>query len=587
MPIISDRFATNCSTVFSNNYDTCGTVTRSTIAHLTPAQLEAMFITGGLFADLDAWFKTSIEMKACGTRTYGLYDWIMSSADRTKGKAALNVQKAMGNPSLMFPFILGKQESVINTDYWAILNGIAKSGYTGDLPATGSGTMTAGPLTAAELALAAGSDRIIRVVSNYGVDLDDKWFVPGAVMHIFTRASDGSAENGNWKVLAATTATDLSYTDVLVTTQNAGSTAAYETAPVDGVLVPGVNNVSDFESWCYNRPNWDGKKMVPFWIQTMRRTRCVDSEYQKFFARLMESGVNNAFKEFGDIPMARRNAQDELNYKKEFVNAFIYNKAISTNQTLALWGSLEAINTTSSSALTIPTEGKIMGRRANFIGVREQLRLCGRVKDLANQPLNLYELLDEIYRIMRARETNGRPTTDIDLFTDNVTKANLMTAFMQYYKQEYLEQIRFVAEIGGANELGMIWDSFRVKYPSGVRINVISHPYFDDFRDANKTASQESMGSRIWILDIGTGGTIYWSQIASNRVVHTIGELEALAKVDSTFACTMSNITQTQTLISETGTAVVECPANSLMIENFSTAVPITTGSAGSPTDLV
>jgi hypothetical protein len=428
---------------------------------------------------------------------------------------------------------------------------------------------------------------VIRVVSRYGVDLDDKWFNPRTVLHIFTKKANGNFENGAWKVLARATAADKTYTDVLVTTQNAGSTTLYETAPTDGVVIIGQNNVNDFESWCQNLPNYDGKKRTPFWIQTMRRTRCVDSEYQKFFTRLMESNVNEAFQEFGDIPMAKRNAQDELEYKKRFCNAFFFNKAISSNQTLANWGSLDAINTTTVSTLDLPTEGKIIGRRANFIGVYEQLKACNRVRDLTGQPLNLLELFDEIYRIKRARESQGRPVTDIDIYTDSVTKANFMQGMLAYYKSLYLDQARFIIELGGSNDLGMVWDSYRVIYPSGVRINIISHEFFDDFRDANKTESQEEIGSMMWILDLGKGGSIYWSQIASNRKVHTTGELETLSKIDATFACVMENITQQVTMVSETGTAIVECPANSLAVMNIGTGLPVSTAkSAPSYVDL-
>lgn len=577
MPVkITDRFATTCSTVFANNYDTCGTITRSSIAHLTPTLLESLFSSGGLFADLDAWFKTSIEMKACGTRTYGLYDWIMSGADRTKGKAALSVSKAMGNPSLLFPFILGRQDSVINTDYWAITTGMAQSAYTAGVT---------GNLDADDLATGAASDRVIRVVSRYGVDLDDKWFNPRTVVHIFSKRGNGKFENGAWKVLASATATDKTSVDVLVTTQNAGSAGLFDATPDAGVLIIGQNNVNDFESWCNNLPNYDGRKRTPFWIQTMRRTRCVDSEYQKFFARLMESEVNRGFQEFGDIPMAKRNAQDELEYKKRFCTAFFFNKPISANQTLAAWESLESINTASSSALTLPTEGKLIARRANFIGIYEQALACSRVKDLAGQPLNMIEFFDINYALMRARETTAErniPVMDIDWYTDSVFAATFQDGMIKYYKEKYLDQMRFEQNISsGSNDLGMLWTSYRVPFPAKVRINIITHEWFDDFRDANKTENQESAGTFLWALDLGSGGSIYWSQIAANRKVHTIGELEALAKIDSTFSCVMETITQQQTLISETGTAVMECPNNNLFCTNLGSATPITTGRQG------
>src|SRR5215472_16597051 len=62
----SNRFQeTPCKVVVSNNFDTHGTITRASVAHLTPAQLESIFRPGGLFAEMDSWFRTAFEMKAC------------------------------------------------------------------------------------------------------------------------------------------------------------------------------------------------------------------------------------------------------------------------------------------------------------------------------------------------------------------------------------------------------------------------------------------------------------------------------------------------------------------------------------------
>src|SRR5438552_2983277 len=62
-----------CKVVVSNNFETSGTITRSSIAHLTPADLENLFRPGGLFADMQAWFQTSFEMQACGVKINGMY----------------------------------------------------------------------------------------------------------------------------------------------------------------------------------------------------------------------------------------------------------------------------------------------------------------------------------------------------------------------------------------------------------------------------------------------------------------------------------------------------------------------------------
>jgi hypothetical protein len=573
---IDERFAAQCSVVFSNNYDTQGSITRSSIDYLTPSQLESLFAPGGLFADLDAWFKTAFEMKACGTRTFGLYDWIMSGSDRTKGKAALNTEKTMGmNPGVMFPFILGKQESVINIDFWAISAGGAQSAYTAGVT---------GPLTSGDLALAGATDRYVRVVSRYGIDLDAKWFVDRDRVNIFTRQG-GFAQMGQWKVMASAVATDLSYVDVLLKSENSGSSTPFWSAPTSGVLLPSVNNVNDFEKWCNNRPNYDGRKRVPFWFQTMRRTRRIDQLYLEYFKRLNQPGVNEAFKEFGDMDLAKRNAQDELNWQKRFCTAFFFNKPIGPNQTLALWENLDDISSATSGQLDTGMGGKVITKRANFIGVYEQLLRCDRVRDLQNQPMNYYEWLDENYRIHRARQTRGKANAmSIDWYTDSISRALMQSAYVAYLKAEYgSTNVQFPVKLGERNSLGFVWDSFEVKHPAGVQINIISHEFFDDWRDANKTENQESLGIMLLCLDLGKGGSIYWSQLASNRRVNRVGDLKDLAPIDKDFACVMETLTEEITMTSETGTAVVECPSDNLWIWNMADAVPLTTGKSANP----
>jgi hypothetical protein len=571
---MADRYQeTPCPVVVSNNYDTCGTITRASIAHLTPTQLESLFKQSGLFADMDAWFRTSFEMKACGTKTNGMYDWVMSS--QRNMRSLLSYEKIDKGPSLLHPFVLGRQDSVINKDFWAITQGQAKSAYTAGVT---------GPLTSDDLALGVGTDRVIRVVNRYGIDLDAKWFVSRDTVHIFGRAS-GVATLGQWKVLASAAASDLSYVDVLITTQNAASSTPYDTAPTAGVLLPGGNNVNDFESWCNNRPTLDPRKRVPFWYQTMRRTRCVDSEYIKVFTRLMES--NKYFQEFGDLPLAERNRQDEEEFQRRWLHSFFFGKPISANQTLALYQSLEQIETVTGTNTDPGLGGKVIAYRANMIGVYEQLRRCDRVRDVQNNPLNLYELFQNIYQIVRSRKSQGKMANSIDIYTDSEYAALFETAMIEYYKNEYGNaETRINIEEGSMENLGFEWRTYRLKWPFGVKINIITHEFFDDIASAHATEGIGSRGTFLLILDMGKpgpkGGTIYPGTIASNKVVHTLGQLEQLARLDRTFACTMENVTEEISLTSETCTAVVECPSNSLWIENVARVKPVTTGVTGS-----
>jgi hypothetical protein len=570
---------TPCQVVVGNNYDTsgAGSLTRTSIAHLTPTQLTSLFKPGGLFADMDSWFRTAFEMKACGVKTNGMYEWVNSNR-RSMGNL-LSYEKVDRGPSLLKPFVLGRQNSVINVDFWAITNGWANSGYV-------AGASTTAVLSGAQLALGVAGDRVIRVVNRYGIDMDEKWFLNRDRVMVFGRSS-GTATTGQWKVLASAVDASKTYVDVLVTSENAGSSSAFDAAPTTGVLLQGGNNVNDFESWCQNRPTLDPRKRVPFWYQTMRRGRAVDSEYTKVFTRLMES--NEYYRQFGDLPLSERNRQDEELWQKQWLHSFFFGKPISANQTMANWQSLEAITTATGSTVDPGLGGKTIAYRANMIGVYEQLKACDRVRDLQNNPLNLYEFFNEIYNIVRARKSQGRSVNRIDVYTDSVFAANFETAFINYLKKEYGDIVRLNIQ-EGSNSLGFTWRIFKPKFPVGIEIAIITHEFFDDFLNAFDREGIASRGRFALILDMGkpgpSGGTIYPGTIATNRKKRTLGELENLAKLDATFACVMEHITQDINLISETTTAVVECPANSLWIENIADAVPTTTGISGSKTDL-
>jgi hypothetical protein len=85
-------------------------------------------------------------------------------------------------------------------------------------------------------------------------------------------------------------------------------------------------------------------------------------------------------------------------------------------------------------------------------------------------------------------------------------------------------------------------------------------------------ASDGSGGRFLMILDLGGG--IYPGIVASNRVVHSTGDLDDLAKVNTGYSCVMKNPTKEVTLNSQTWTVIVDCPTDNLIIENFDNTVP-------------
>lgn len=580
---VSDRFAKTCQVVYASSYDTCGTITRSSIDYLTPSTLESLFAPGGVWADLEAWFKTAFEMAACGTRVNGMYNWIMANADRTQMKSLLQTEKVEKNPAVVWPFVMANQESVINIEYWYISTGGAQSGYT---------AAVTGPLTAGDLALGVAGDRWLRIKSRYGVELDEKFFTPKAVLYVLGRSGIGVAERGQWKILASEVAADRLSVDVLVTSENSGSSQPYAAAPTSGIVLIGINNVNDFEKFCSNRANFDGRKRVPFWFQTRRRSRCIDQQYREWYARLTTSNVNEAFKQFGDIPLAERNRQDEEHDQREFVNSFFFQKPIGPNQTLANWKSLGDILTPTGFSVDPGTGAQYVSKRANWVGVVEQLRDCDRYRDLQGMVLNFYEWLDINYQLMRARKSMYGSCREIDWFCDNPYAANLITAFTEYLKKEFgSTNIQFPVDIQSpiAKDFGFTWRSFEVKFPAGLRINIVTHEFFDDLRDAYKTEGIESAGINLWALDWGQKG-IFYSMLATNRKSWTVGDIKDLSRIDKDYACVMESFTKEITMTSETGAPVVRCPNNSLIITNIADRIPDTNGkssvSGGSYSDL-
>ena len=581
-----------CSTAISNNYDSCGTITRSNIAYATPSGLLDIFKSGsaGEYRDMQSLMTTNMELKACGTKTYGLYDWLMSSA-RPVG-ALINQKKIQGTDSIMEPFILASQKSIINDDYWAIVQSYQTS-YYGDN--NGTNGNAAYPISDAQLV---GATRVLRLHNRYSLDPNASWFVPGGTLHTFGRSAAGAATRTQFEIIAAAVAGAATpvFTDVAGKAVSNGDSTSDGTIEA-GVAVIGANNVSDYESWCNNRPALNPNRVVPFWTQTSRYTLCVDEFYKEWFAKLTAN--NPYFAKFGDVTIAERNRQLGAMWQREWMNSFFWGKRIGTNQSLANWTSLDpqyAHYNANLGGVTTSASSHVVSRKANAIGIYEQLQACGRVKDLKGQRLNLAELFNELYTLYRTRSNSGRPSDSIDCYTDSKTAASIQTAMVKYYGAATVtansnSAITFDYQVkdGSIAKLGFRVRSYELLYPQGVTLNIITDHYFDDFVSAMKAEALESSstynndGSARVIGDSGRflmfldlGGGIYPGIVDSNRKVHTVGALEDLAKIDSGYGCVMRSPTKEVTLNSVTWTAVVECPDDNLIVENFDDAEPDT-----------
>lgn len=549
---ISSNIFSKCLPAIGSNVNECGAVTLCNVVTAHTDELTTIFTDGsGNFRDLHALLATQFEIKACGARTNGLYDFLMANK-RMMGNRTVKRSLGPGN-SEIDPFILANQHSVINSEYWSLKN-----------------------------LYLSGSTYVIHVNSRASIPLDDRWFVPGMNIYVHARSSAGVALRGSFKVVSAQASSFGGASTILITATAENDTLGWVAkaafsgftggAPLSaGVVIRGSANVQDVERWCYNRPALNDRKHVPFWFETDRYTMCTDELYEAWFKRLQDG--NEYFKLFGDVDSSQRNKQLGDMFQREWLNKFFWNKRISTNQTLGLYRNLQQVSSFSNSTqgLYTPIEGKCVGRKANAIGVYEQLAECGQVFDLQNQQLNLVELFEQlIYPIWRARGDQGIPNSVIEIFTDSYTASQIQRGMIQYYDTRSDGLARFMIDTkkvmsGQMGELGFNFDEYQLQYPQ-VKIRIVTNNFFDDFATAMSLENQDSSGRFLWILDFTS---IYPGIITSNSKKHVTGDLEKLAAVDQDYACVMANPTQEVQLNSLTWTAIVECPATSAIVENF------------------
>src|SRR4051812_37769441 len=107
----SDIF-NKCLPAIGTNINECGGLTLCDISTATPSLLDSIFKEGSQFRDMGALLATQFEIKACGARTNGLFDFLMANKKMMKDRV-IKVPLGPGNSEIM-PFIMADQKSIIN-----------------------------------------------------------------------------------------------------------------------------------------------------------------------------------------------------------------------------------------------------------------------------------------------------------------------------------------------------------------------------------------------------------------------------------------------------------------------------------------
>ncbi len=545
--MLSATAFSKCAPNLTTNIKQCGTVTICNAKPLTLDELSGVYTQSGDYRIMDALLKAEMEIKMCDTVRNDLFDFFMSNKLAMKAKIDVENEEV----ARVAPFVKAKRYSAINNQYWAVANGQAN-----------------------------GGNWQVDLASTTNIPPDIRSFPVDMRIYISGRTGGGTDTHTAWVVVSATLINNA--VRVVLTAANSGSNlpSAALASPVTGMAVRGTANKSDFEKYCAEPPAYLNWNLVPFWIETQRTSMCTSDKYEEYRATLLTN--NPLYREFGDLPTTERNKQIGQDWQRGMLQTMFWGKPISGYQNVNSFDQLDDITSYGGGAFSIG-EGVCVGKRANMVGVYEQLAECGRIYDCLGASLNLIAVFNELYNIMRVRESAGRRADSYDLFTDSRTAQLIMQAMIGYYSGQQpagVDVLRVTMDINQPykkGDWGFRWQSFQLSYPNGVTINIVTHYYFDDLITAAAAAGLNTAagaGRRLWILDMAG---IYPGIINSNRIVNKTGDLKALAAIDSSYACVMAVNSQETTLTSVTGTMVVECPAGNLLLENFPNTIPVVT----------
>lgn len=553
MQLNANAFA-KCAPAISNTLRHCGSVGLCDVIPLTSSDLDA----GGVYLDgdgaarvLDHLLLADFEIKQCEANQDGWYEFLMSQRVNMSHKVVpMGIHQ---QTQRIAPFILADQLSPINDTYWLFNSGAVIDGDNPD-----------GPWS-------------YNVVSPTNIPVSVNRFPVGRRVFLFGQSAAGSATQTAWRVTSVEDTSGVGAAnqrlEVTLAPMNSESNLDADRLepPTEGWLRVGTNNVDDYEIECNEMPSYLNNKEVPFWIQTVRWSWCDSTRYAEYRELLMKG--NALWRKFFDLPETKRNKQLMLTQQRDFVHQFFYAKPLA-NQSMATYNQLENITSFDGDDLGIDG-GVCVGKRAEAVGVIEQLAECGRVIDLLGLEVNLPALFMAFYHILRIRESNGDRNKIVDVFTDSFTADLLNQAMWKYYSSKITDHngdaiLRANKSIDTQStkaQFGFSYKSYQLDFPSGATMNVITHYAFDDELDVANQAGIQTTARKLWILDFKG---IYPGIIASNSLRHDTGALKQLAALRSDFQCVMKVHTKMQSLFSQTYTVVVECPSGNLILENFS-----------------
>ena len=547
-----------------------GTLSAASITGLTPATLASYNLVEHNKAKVIAMAKEAREIGVIGSSLMDLF----YSRIQEVGKDALVKSSLPGMQSVILPYSYRNRKARIGNAQFLITAGSVNAN---------AGTTVGGivyPDSARNIVVGVGPGYVSNVTDLH------RYFLPGTFVYVEGINTGTSAKTVTpLKVVTASTTAGVTTvvvaanrTDTWWGTATNGEKAPYQ--PTHGVLYLGNNNVSDYESWCYNEPTNLSRSLIVDYFTTSRYTQCITQVYEDTLKGILAGEVNELAKSYNYLSIAEQNKQMAKQHESKTLNDLFYSDIEDENQSPETYNLLPPV-------LDAVDDSLVLGYKARALGIRTLLANAGQVIDLTGGPLDLDVLLEKLYDLYRIRKADGSNVEVIDLMTDKDTAAVLRGAFRA------IQTAFYGADAGKYYTTGQVLEGVRAMFkyekfqipalPFDVAVFV--HEFFTDriaaFGDGsgglNGSVNLKNSARTIMALD---WSDIVWAIQGTNSARREFGG-KVSADALELFSCRIKLNPKKIDLRSVTWTLQIGDELRSLMLENYSLAAPTYTLGAG------
>lgn len=481
----------------------------------------------------------------------------------------------VGRQSLVAPFIMRPQRTVINDNYFTVTDGVA--GSSSEIAAhSGAWLITVGQHTTGSW--------------HTKIPNMERYFLPGSNIFIenwdnpsnknlqrvsFKVVSSVNADNGGRSLAAVLVVPNL--TSAQYTALSSGDKLAYN--PTFGLLQIGASNVADYEDYCYNPPVNNDMGQIVNWFGTYRSSRCMDDEYKRMIEAVFSGKVNEYQKLFQWTPIEDQNKQAAAFEQKRRINNFLYGQRINASQTTSTYTSLPQI--------TDPEDSNcVLGYKAEPLGIYTILGDNNRIVDMQGSALNFDSVMETLYDLKRNRGADGTTVDTIDALTDRYTFADTHAMMSKYYKSRYGVNYEKHFQVGQKlvfdNEVLFNYNVYDIP-DHGVQLAVFHDQSYDDRIAATPNTAAtagDNFKARSRRFDM-----FDWSDIATGVLeTNTVTRKHPNPDVMESYKCRMAANVKEYKLMSETVTNFLDRPSRHASYQNFSDGCPSLTYKDCAPT---